>query len=162
MSESRTVTEIKYAPGHKEESWECEVLEMDAPRSARIRYVSDGDYEIEGVTLPVGTVTDGMYWKDRPYHVWQLTTPDGTVAGYRFDVCMNTHIWRGKIIWTDLGLDLWVPNGGDAVWQDEDEVQELLRREHMSPDEAKIADDGKTLLDAEWKNVIEEVYGVRW
>lgn len=162
MSEKRMITEIKYAPGHTEKSWECEVVEMDPPKWARIRYVADRDYDADGVKIPVGTVTDAMYWNDRPYHVWRFTDPDGTIIGYRFDICMNTHIWRTKLIWTDLGYDLWVPNGGEAEWKDIDEVQELLRREHLSPEEAKIGDDGRERLDREWKDVIEDVYGVRW
>lgn len=163
MSETTKITEIKYSPGHPTQSWECEVIDMSPPAWARIRYVSDQDYTIEqGVTLPAGTTTEGMYWNDRPYHIWRFTSPSGDVIGYRFDVCMNTHIWRSKLIWTDLGHDLWVPRGGGPIWQDEDEVQQLLRLEHLSPEEGQMAEDGKALLDREWKNVIEEVFGDRW
>jgi hypothetical protein len=162
MADTRTIREIKYAPGHKAETWECEVIKLDAPASVRVKCVNDTEFTIEGVTLPVGTVINAAYWRDRPYHVWQFSSPDGSVYGYRYNVSMHTHIWQSKFIWTDLGYMLWVPTGGDAVWKELDEVQQLLRLEHLAPEEAQVGENGRERLDSEWKDVIEEVYAVRW
>ena len=159
MQPPRTITEIKYRPGSTPQRWTCEVIEMHPPKWARVRYVSDRPYEIEGVRLPIGTITEAVYWSDRPYHVWRFTAPDGRLLGYRFDICMNTHIWPDRIIWTDLGLDLWIPAEGQPRWQDEDEVAQLARMEHLTPDEVAFAEAARKRLDREWQEVIREAFG---
>jgi|GEM_PF-977710 len=159
MNPPRTITEIKYRPGKTPLQWTCEVVELHAPEWVRLRYVSDQPYRIEGTELPVGTVTDAMYWADRPYHVWRFTGPDGAHLGYRFDVCAYTHIWPEKLIWTDLELDLWISADGQPHWQDEDEMAQLVRMEHLSREELALANEAKARLDREWREVIREVYG---
>lgn len=159
MEASRLVKEIKYRPGKEPQEWLCEVIDLDPPRSARLRYVTDRAYETEGTTLPVGTVTEAMYWSDRPYHVWRFTGPDGTHLGYRFDICTGTFIWPEKLIWTDLELDLYISPDGTPHWQDEDEIAQLVRMEHLSREELAVAQAGQTRLDREWKDVIRDVYG---
>jgi len=159
MDRPRTITEVKYHPGSGQETWVCEVIEMDPPAWARLRYVSDRPYTIDGTTLPVGTITEALYWADRPYHVWQFTAPDGTILGHRFDICINTHIWPDRVIWTDLGLDLWVLPGGVSHWQDEDEVAQLVRMEHLSPDEVAYSEEARKRLDREWREAIREAFG---
>ena len=159
MVDTPTITEIKYRPGRKPESWTCDLIEIDAPKSARVRYLNDADVEIEGTLLPAGTVTEAVYWSDRPYHVWKMTSPDGRLLGHRFDVCMNTFIWPQKIIWTDLGYDLWVPADGEARWQDVSEVEQMARMESLSYEDVALANDGRARLDAEWADVIREAFG---
>ncbi len=155
---SDTITEVKYSPGSRPESWTCEILEIDAPTSARIRYVSDRETESDGMVFAVGTVTEGVYWSDRSYHVWKMTAPDGTLLGYRFDICMNTYVWPEKIIWTDLGYDLWVSPDGEPTWLDVNEVEQMARMEHMSYKEVALADEGRAELDAAWRDVLQEVF----
>ncbi len=159
MERARFVREIKYRPGKEPQEWVCEIIAMDPPRQARLRYVTDRAYAIEGVELPAGTVTDAMYWADRPYHVWKFTTADGRHLGYRFDICTDTFIWPEKLIWTDLELDLWIPRSGEPHWQDEDEMMQLVRMEHLSQEELAIVEGGRKRLEREWRNVIREVYG---
>ena len=38
-------------------------------------------------------------------------------------------------------------------------VADLLRREHLAPEEAKYGDDGRVRLDGEWQDVIKEAFG---
>jgi hypothetical protein len=159
MGNPRTIREIKYGPGKQPQEWICEVIDMEPAQWARLRYVTDLVYVIEGTELPVGTVTEAMYWADRPYHVWKFSGADGRHRGYRFDVCTNTFIWPEKLIWTDLELDLWIPPGGQPRWQDEDAMMQLVRTEHLSRQELAIANEAKEQLERDWKRVIEEVYG---
>jgi predicted RNA-binding protein associated with RNAse of E/G family len=155
-----TITEMKYSPGKKPETWDCEIIQIDAPTSARIRYVNDRQVETDGLVFPAGTVTEGVYWSDRPYHVWKMTAPDGELLGYRFDICTGTYIWPRKIIWTDLGYDLWVSADGEATWLDVNEVEQMARMEHMSYKEVAFADEGRAELDACWRDVLREAFNV--
>ena len=159
MAAPHTVREIKYRPGKEPQEWVCEVIDMDPPRWARLRYVTDQPYVIEGIELPVGTVTDAMYWKDRPYHVWKFTGPDGKQLGYRFDVCTNTFIWPEKLIWTDLEADLYISPDGRPHWQDVDDMTQLVQLEHLGQEEFAAAEEGRGRLERGWKDVIREVYG---
>lgn len=159
MHPPRTITEIKYRPGKPPLEWTCEVVELDPPKRAHVRYVSDEEYCIEGTLLPVGTVTDALYWSDRSYHVWRFTAPDGTHLGYRFDVCTSTFIWPERIIWKDLELDLWVSPDGVPHWQDEDDMTQLVRMEHLSQEELGKAEAARKELEARFGDVIREAFG---
>jgi hypothetical protein len=159
LSEPRAILEIKYRPSKAPLEWVCELIDGEAGKWARVRYVSDVPTEIEGVSLPVGTVTEGVYWTDRPYHVWKFTTPDGKHGGYRFDICTATYIWEQKLIWYDLELDLCVPPCGSARWQDEDDMKRLVRMEHLSQEELAIANNAKVFLENSWQLVVTEAFG---
>jgi predicted RNA-binding protein associated with RNAse of E/G family len=151
------ITEIKHRPGNTSQTWTCELVAF-TPDCIRIRYVSDRDYVVEGTMLPSGTTTDAVYWTNRPYHVWRFTSPDGTRPGYRFDVCTDTHISRDLLEWTDLALDLWIPENGEPVWMDGDEFDDLVDAGDITPEQARLARKTRDHLTNEWSRVIEEAF----
>ena len=155
---TRSITEIKHRPGKNSQTWQCEVVGTGSGE-IHIRYVSDRDYTVGETFLPAGTVTDAVYWSDRPYHVWRFTTPDGTVQGYRFDICTDTRFDDDMLEWTDLLLDLWIPMGGEPVWQDGEEFVQAAENGVLSPEQTRTAGRARSELDATWKDVIQETYG---
>ncbi|HQE61024.1 MAG TPA: hypothetical protein PLV10_01980, partial [Candidatus Latescibacteria bacterium] len=68
-------------------------------------------------------------------------------------------IWKEKLIWYDLELDLWIPWGGSPQWQDEDDMRRLVRMEHLSQEELEVAEQAKKYLDNHWRTVIECAFG---
>ena len=158
---TRPITEIKHRPGKKTQQWTCELVASGAPRWVRLRYVTTEPHQIARTRLPTGTVTDAVYWSDRPYHVWRFTGPCGKHLGYRFDVSTDISISEAAVVWTDLVLDLWVPAAGEPVWQDADELGSLLRRGCLTQEQAARARWAKKRLDGEWSEVIEEAFGGR-
>ncbi|HPU83823.1 MAG TPA: DUF402 domain-containing protein [Candidatus Latescibacteria bacterium] len=153
------ILEVKHRPGKPPLERACEWVDGEVGKWARLRYVSDTEQKVQDTVLPVGTVTDGVYWVDRPFHVWKFSTGSGGHIGYRFDVCTNTFIWKEKLIWYDLELDLWIPSGGAPQWQDEDDMRRLVRMEHLSQEELDVAEQAKNYLDNHWADVIEGAFG---
>ena len=153
-----TVTEIKHRPGREDSVWTCEAVELRPPEFARILYTTVREWNIDGVVLPVGTTTDAVYWSDRPYHAWHFRDPEGTHLGFRFDVCTDTLITPTRIEWTDLVLDLWIPAGGIPVWQDEDELAQLVAAGSVSPEHEQLALEAKERLSREWHSALKDAY----
>ena len=154
-----TITEIKHRPGKGDQTWTCDVIEDRSPEWIRVRYVSDRDYVVGGTFLPAGTTTEAVYWSARPYHVWRMTSPDGTLLGYRFDVCAETTITPERLEWTDLVLDLWVPAAGEAVWEDGEEFDAATRNGLLTEKQARLARQARSELDDAWQSVVREAYG---
>lgn len=158
-SEKRTIKEVKHRPGKSPLEWERDLVAGEAGKWARIRFVTEAPQTVHSSMLPSGTAVSAIYWTDRPFHVWSFTKPDGGHAGYRFDVCTSTFIWREKLIWYDLEMDLWIAPNASPEWQDEDDMRRLVRMEHLSQDELDIADQARAYLDAHWEDVIREAVG---
>jgi len=85
----------------------------------------------------------------RPYDVARVYRPDGTFTGYYADVLEPVH-WYDADPETlaplvDLFLDLWVTPAGDHLVLDEDEFDEAISRNILTPEQAAHA---RTTLDS--------------
>ncbi len=109
----------------------CEPLSVEPGRRAVLRYVVDRDRPIAGTGLavPVGTVTIGHYWTDRPYNVYHWLVAGRTLA-YYCNVATDTVVAPDLVAYTDLTVDVLLRPSGESVVLDEDELPADLAPAH--------------------------------
>ncbi len=106
--------------------FECEPIDY-SPRRAICLYRSSGSFKTTNFSMPNGGLSYGFFWQHRPYILYRFSHPDGRCIGHRFDIVDNVRFDAGGVAYRDLVLDLWVPIGGEALLEDRDELEELLR-----------------------------------
>jgi hypothetical protein len=125
-----------------------------------VLFVSDRAYTVHGLSLPVGTVTFGHFWTDRPYNVYHWMTPAGETLAHYFNISEATTLEGQALSWRDLTVDLLVRPGTAPVVLDEDELPAGL------PPDVRAAIDAATataLREAETVvAVLEARAGVLW
>lgn len=96
-----------------------------------MRYVSGREWRIGGIDLrvPVGTVTIGHFWVDRPYNVYHWFVNGETLA-YYCNIATGTTISPDLIAYTDLTVDVLLRPNGEATVLDEDELPDDLAPPH--------------------------------
>lgn len=69
-----------------------------------------------------GDVLTEHYWRDRWYAVKEVRDPAGALKGWYCDITRPARIGPGRLVVTDLELDLWVSGDGERILRlDEDE-----------------------------------------
>jgi protein associated with RNAse G/E len=98
-----------------------------------------------------------FYYFDRPYNVFQISTPDGTLKGWYGNVGLPAELNAeiGELLYVDLELDVWTHPSGEFVVLDQAEFDTLLQ-EHAELAEA--AETGRDMLLA----VVESGALPRW
>lgn len=116
------ITEVKRKLLGGEKRFNCRVLERDGAHLV-VLFVASVPMQVQGVSLPAGTVTFGHFWTDRPYNVYHwLDQRDGATIGYYLNLADETRIKEGLLEWLDLVVDILVlPNDAPLIL-DEDEI----------------------------------------
>ncbi|RME42677.1 MAG: DUF402 domain-containing protein [Chloroflexi bacterium] len=123
MSETH-FREIKHRLDGSVVTFDCALVRR-APDHVVLRYDITGEGgEVAGLRLPGGTVTYAYYWADRPYNVYHWVLPDGTTAGYYFNLAGETEIGNDYVEWKDLTVDILITPDGDYRVLDEEELPE--------------------------------------
>ncbi len=151
------VTETKRFADGRVQTFECEALAL-SPERCVLRYVSDREFHMWGVTFPVGTVTYAFYWHDRTHTLWRMIGPDGALIGHKFDVCDEVKIEAEGVSWRDLLLDVWVEAAGRATLLDADELERAYAAGSLSEaDVRRTRATGECLMREHPKLVAEAV-----
>lgn len=116
------ILEIKRTLDGREKRFDCAVLAR-TPTHLTVLFVSTAPMNVHGVVLPVGTVTFGHFWTDRPYNVYHWLDPrSGETLGTYVNVADQTTIEEGVLAWRDLVVDVLVAPGCALAVLDEDEL----------------------------------------
>lgn len=109
----------------------CEALAVEPGRRAVLRYVVDREWPIADTALrvPVGAVTIGHYWTDRPYNVYHWLV-DGRTLGYYCNVAADTVISTDAVRYLDLTVDVLLRPSGAIEILDEEELPTDLAPAH--------------------------------
>lgn len=120
------VTEVKRYLDGREKRFPCQLVRRD-PGHLILRYVSDFSWQVGGLDLPLGMVTHGHYWIDRPYNLYHWMQPGGETIGYYLNVCDQVRLDGpgSEVSWRDLVLDVLLLPTGEA---------RMLDREELPPD----------------------------
>lgn len=122
MTGPRRILEIKRTWDGREKRFECTVLWRSGAHLV-VRFVSEIELRVHDVVLPMGTVTFGHFWTDRPYNVYHwLDARTGATIGYYFNISEDTRVEGDTLSWRDLIVDILVSPGDVAAVLDEDEV----------------------------------------
>jgi hypothetical protein len=115
------ITEIKQTLSGASKTFNCRVLARRAGELT-VLFVSTKVYSTAGLTLPVGTVTFGHFWTDRPYNVYHWMEPSGRTIAFYFNLASDTRFDESVLHWRDLVLDVLIVPGGEPQVLDEHEL----------------------------------------
>jgi predicted RNA-binding protein associated with RNAse of E/G family len=125
---------------------------------AIVRYVvTDPGAFRAPIALEAGVISDGWFWKRRPYSLYRFRTPDGAVIGHRFDAVSDVRLSVDVIEYRDLVLDWWVLPGGRIVEEDRDELESLVAAGEVSSAFARRAHDAARTVLGRYRHILDEV-----
>lgn len=121
------ITERKVRLDGSVAEFACEAVVVEPGRRAVLRYVTDREWAISGsdIRVPVGTVTVGHYWVDRPYNVYHWLVGGRTLA-YYCNVATDTTIEPALVAYRDLTVDVLIRTSGEPTVLDEDDLPDDL------------------------------------
>ena len=154
---SRQVIERKIKHDGSVREFSCEGLRV-TPNLAVVRYVihNPGSFATP-VTLPPGSISDGWFWKRKPYSLYRIRTPGGEVVAHRFDAVTKVNISEDVIAYHDLILDWWVLPGGQLVEEDRDELEELVASGGVSAATRDKALAAASTVLSRYRHIIDDV-----
>lgn len=131
------VTEVKRYVDGREKRFGCSLVRAE-PGHVVLSFVSDRANRVAGLDLPVGMVTHGHYWPDRPYNVYHWMRPDGSTIALYVNICDEVELGGavcgpraggagavdapGLLSWRDLYLDVIIRPDGSTLVLDRDEL----------------------------------------
>jgi predicted RNA-binding protein associated with RNAse of E/G family len=115
------ITEIKESLRGGRKTFNCKVLARRGGELV-VLFVSTAVYSVLDLSLPVGTVTFGHFWTDRPYNVYHWMEPSGRTIAFYVNLAADTKVDGGQLSWRDLVVDVLVVPGAAPLVLDEDEL----------------------------------------
>lgn len=137
-------------------TFDCDRVDVNRRRAICV-YRSTGTFKTPHFTMHEGTLSFGFFWTRRPYILYRITDPDGTVAGYRFDVVDDVRIADGGVSYRDLIIDVWVSPEGCIEIEDEDELAEAVGTGAVDPGVVAEAERGRDLIARNYRRIVAEV-----
>ena len=138
--------------------YSCDVVLMTADLLI-IAYVMRLGGTLPGVHLPVapGSVSYGYFWKDRPYSLYRMKRPDGSIIAHRFDAVGDVQ-WTPELLeYRDLVLDWWLLPDGTLIAEDEGELSELVERGAITGTDVARAEAARDAITASWPSILAEL-----
>jgi uncharacterized protein len=126
-------------------AWDGVVLRCDAAGIVLRAYFNVDLVDLGCTTFRRGDEFVEFYYFDRPYNVFQVSAPGGTLKGWYANVGLPAELEseRGELRYVDLALDVWTHPNGEFVVLDQDEF-DVLVNEHVEL--ADVAERGRTAL----------------
>jgi protein associated with RNAse G/E len=126
-------------------AWDGVVLRCDAAGIVLRAHFNVDLVDLGCTTFRRGDEFVEFYYFDRPYNVFQVSAPGGTLKGWYANVGLPAELEseRGELCYVDLALDVWTHPSGEFVVLDQDEFDVLLS-EHVGL--ADVAERGRTAL----------------
>jgi protein associated with RNAse G/E len=126
-------------------AWDGVVLRCDAGEIVLRAHFNVDLVDLGPTTFRRGDEFIEFYYFDRPYNVFQVSTPDGTLKGWYANVGLPAELEAavGELRYVDLALDIWTHPNGEFVVLDQDEF-EVLKAAYAEL--ADTAEQGRTAL----------------
>ncbi len=114
--------------GKLDYAWDGLVLRCDASEIVLRAEFNVDLVEREFATFRRGDIFHEFYYFDRPYNVFQISAPDGTLKGWYANLGLPARLDQDSSVlsYVDLALDIWANPDGTFVVLDEDELTETL------------------------------------
>jgi predicted RNA-binding protein associated with RNAse of E/G family len=125
------ITEVKRHLDGREERFACRLVARE-PNVTVVRFDHTARRVAGGFELPAGGRTDGFFWPRRPYGLYRIVGPEGALILHRFDAVEAIRLSEREVSYTDLLLDVLVGPSGTVLVEDEDHVEEYVRRGLLS------------------------------
>lgn len=117
--------EKRYPDGRQ--NWYRASVFMLQPGHGILVFVASQAYEVDGIYLPIGTVTFGLFWSDRPYNLYAWMEPNCQwIRALYFNVCDRTVLSANLFVWRDLWVDVLIAPYCKPKIIDYDEVPDTI------------------------------------
>lgn len=152
------IIERKIKPGGEVREYPCTLLHMDT-RLAVVRFVMARGGVITGtpVEVPPGSVSDGYFWKRRPFNAYRMRRADGSLIAHRFDAVSDVRFSPEAVVYRDLALDWWVTPDGLIIEEDRDELDALVASGALSPADLLAATNAAQQVFSRYRHIIDEL-----
>ena len=126
-------------------SWKGEVVRSDTSGIVLRAEFNVELVEREWATFRRGDIFHEFYYWNRPYNVYEISSPAGTLKGWYGNVGLPPELKpeTNELNYVDLALDLWANPDGSFIVLDEDELDELLAK---YPELTETAAQGRSAL----------------
>lgn len=137
--------------------YSCDLLFLTTD-VAVIAYVMARGGVLPDVHLRVepGSISYGYFWRDRPYNLYRMKRPDGSIIAHRFDAVADVVITREAIDYRDTVLDWWLVDGV-LTEEDEDELDDYVARGALPASDRQLAHAARAAVVAGWREIVAEV-----
>lgn len=109
------------------------------------------------ISVPPGSVSYGYFWARRPYNVYRMLGPDGSVLAHRFDAITDVRITSDSVDYRDLILDWWALPDGTLLEEDRDELEDAITAGTISVVDQRIANEAARQIFSRYRHIIDEV-----
>ncbi len=152
------VIERKLKPGGEVREYSCTLLHLD-PGMAVVRFIMSRGGAIPGIPVhvPPGSVSDGYFWKRRPYNVYRMRHKDGSVIAHRFDAVTDVNLSTEMVAYRDLVLDWWVTPEGAIIEEDRAELEALAASGDLSAHDLRLATLAAQQVLGRYRHIIDEL-----
>lgn len=115
------ITEVKRHPDGAEHRFDCELV-LRRPHLVVVLFEHWHGRSAGGFDIPAGSRTYGFFWSRRPYSLYRIAGPDGTLIAHRYDIVQDVRLGDREVSYLDLLLDIWVTPDGAVLIEDADDV----------------------------------------
>ena len=115
------ILEVKERLDGSSAEFRCERLDVTATTAVLLYRLPPGASFL-GLDLPLGSVSLGYYWVDRPYNLYHWLRPDGATAAWYWNIADHTRVSPERVVWRDLIVDVLVLPGEPPRELDRDEL----------------------------------------
>lgn len=149
--------ERKLKPGGEVREYRCELAHADEGLVVvRFDMAAGGDAFQPPFAIPRGSWSLGFFWKRRPFNLYRMRGPEGSVLGHRMDALTDVRFGVGEVVYRDLALDWWVLPDGTLIEEDRDEFDELVASGVLSDADAKVVDEASRQIYSRYRHIIDD------
>ena len=136
----------------------CTLLHMSGGLAV-VRFVMGRGGTITGlpIEVPPDSISDGYFWRRRPYNVYRMRRRDGSIIAHRFDAVTDVRFDDDAVTYRDLVLDWWVTADGAVIEEDRDELEQMEATGGMDARDVRIARAAARHVLSRYRHVIDEV-----
>jgi hypothetical protein len=152
--------ERKLKPDGSVREYTCELVHRSAAMAVVRFRVDDPSQFDTPVTIEAGTISDGWFWRKKPYSLYRFHAPGGGITAHRFDALTDVVLGAEVLSYRDLVLDWWVLPGGRVVEEDREELEDLRQRERLDERSYGLALGAARTVLGRYRHIIDEVEAV--
>lgn len=157
-SASGRILERKQKPDGSWREYECGLLHLEPGLAVvEFRMAGGGNVYHPPVDIPPRSVSHGWFWTRRPFNLYRMHGPDGSLLAHRFDAVAGVRLSRDVVEYRDLVLDWWVLPDGTLIEEDRDEFEELLGAGKLTADDVAAAGTAARAIFSRYRHIIDGV-----
>lgn len=154
------IIERKVKPDGTVREFRCSELYRE-PGLVVVRYTLQGGSSFATpIRLAPGSTSDGYFWEGRPYNVYRMRGPDGSLLCHRFDAVTEVVIEEGVVRYRDNILDWWLIPGRGLIEEDRDELDAAAAAGRVSADDLAAAAAATTAIRHHHAEVVAEAAAI--